>query len=168
MKLLIKASICFLLAFMTLSAFSQVYKWRDKDGNLVISTTPPPPGVQCEQQQLSGSSQPVMETNKGDTRKAAVQEVDIARSNRDIKVILYITDWCPYCKKATEYLNSLEVNLQIYDIEKDQEKNSEFLAKGNNEEGVPLIDIEGILMRGFREIDIDAALEKRRHVVTNY
>jgi len=168
MKLLLKSSICFFLTLMTLSAVSQVYKWRDKDGNVVISMTPPPPGVQCEQQQITGSSQPDGGANKRNSGKSAVQEVDLARSNRDIKVIMYVTDWCPYCKKATKYLNSLDVNLQTYDIEKDPEKRKEFLAKGNNQTGVPFIDIEGILMRGFSEKQIDAALEKRRHVVANY
>jgi len=161
-------SICLFLLFMTLSVFSQVYKWRDKDGNLIISTTPPPPGVQCEKQQTSGSSQPDAATGRRNSGKSAVQEVDLVRQNRDIKVILYFTAWCPYCKKAREYLNSLDVNLAEYDIEKNPEKNKEFLAKGNGGKGVPFIDIEGILMRGFREKDIDAALEKRRHVVSNY
>jgi len=168
MKFLLKSSVCFFLMFMTLFAFSQVYKWRDQDGNVVISMTPPPPGVQCEQQQIRGSSQPDGGANKRNSGKSAAREVNVTRSNRDIKVIMYVTDWCPYCKKATQYLNSLDVNLQTYDIEKDPEKHEEFLAKGNNKTGVPFIDIEGILMRGFSEKAIDAALEKRRHVVANY
>jgi hypothetical protein len=51
---------------------------------------------------------------------------------------------------------------------KEPDKNAEFLEKGKNETGVPLIDVEGILMRGFSEKRIDSALEKRRHVVSNY
>jgi glutaredoxin len=168
MKLLLRASICFFLTFMALSAFSQVYKYRDKDGNLIISMTPPPPGVQFEQRQIRGSSQPDGGVKKRNSGKAADQESGLTRSNRDIKVLMYVTDWCPYCKKATEYLNSLDVDLQTYDIEKDPDKNREFLAKGDNETGVPFIDIEGILMRGFSAKAIDAALEKRRHVAANY
>jgi glutaredoxin len=169
MRLPLRAiSICLFLLGIISSAFSQVYKWRDQDGNLIISMTPPPPGVQCEQQQIRGSSQPDAGTHARNSGKSAVEEVDLARSNRDIKVIMYVTDWCPYCKKATEYLNSLDVNLQTYDIEKDPEKNGEFLAKGNNGTGVPFIDVEGILMRGFSKKSIDAALEKRRHVVSDY
>ena len=160
--------ICLFLLCIISSAFSQVYKWRDKDGNLIVSMTPPPPGVQCEQQQIRGSSQPDAGTQGRNSGKSAVEEVDLARSNRDIKVIMYVTDWCPYCKKATEYLNSLDVNLPTYDIEKDPEKNREFLAKGNNGTGVPFIDVEGILMRGFSKKSIDAALEKKRRVVSNY
>jgi glutaredoxin len=159
---------CFFLLLISFSAFSQVYKWRDKDGNLVVSMTPPPPGVKCEQQKVGDASQAESRANKENSSRTAAQEVDLARSNRDIKVILYITDWCPYCKKAKEYLNSLDVDLAIYDIEREPDKNAEFLEKGKNETGVPLIDVEGILMRGFSEKRIDSALEKRRHVVSNY
>lgn len=156
------------MLLVSFSAFSQMYKWRDKDGNLVVSTTPPPPGVRCEQQNIGDSSQADSKTNEKNSGRTAVQEVDLTRSNRDIKVIMYTTDWCPYCKKARKYLNSLDVDLAVYDIEKDPGKRQEYLAKGKGQSGVPLIDVEGILVRGFSEKDIDIALEKRRHVVANY
>jgi len=169
MRIITKAiPVCFFVLLVSFSAFSQMYKWRDKDGNLVVSTTPPPPGVQCEQQRIGDSPQADSKNNEEDSGRTAVQEVDLTRSNRDIKVIMYTTDWCPYCKKARQYLNSLDVDLAVYDIEKDPEKRREYLAKGKNQTGVPLIDVEGILVRGFREKDIDIALEKRRHVVSNY
>ena len=68
------------------------------------------------------------------------------RHDQDIKVILYGIDWCPYCKKASAYLKSPAVDLAEYDIEKDSERNREFIEKGENKKGVPLIDIVGILL----------------------
>ena len=43
-----------LLVFVSFSwpAFSQIYKWKDKDGNIIMSTTPPPPGVASEKKEL--------------------------------------------------------------------------------------------------------------------
>jgi glutaredoxin len=79
---------------------------------------------------------------------------------------MYVTDWCPVCKKARTYLNSIGVDLTEYDVEKDPEKRREYLRKGNNDTGVPLIDIEGIMLRGFDKNGILAALDERRR--TNY
>jgi glutaredoxin len=151
----------FLLSFGP-AASSQVYKWRDKDGNLVISTTPPPPGIQSEKRATDQSQRADPDSKHSDASREAVEEVELGRPNRDIKVLMYITDWCPYCKKASAYLKSLGVDLTEYDVEKDPEKNREYLEKGNNEKGVPLIDIEGILLRGFDKNGISAALNKRR------
>ena len=39
-------------------------------------------------------------------------------------VELYITSWCPYCKKAIEYFESRGIKYKAYDIEKD---NTQFL-----------------------------------------
>ena len=30
------------------SVSGEIYKWRDKDGNIIFSDTPPPPGVDVE------------------------------------------------------------------------------------------------------------------------
>jgi glutaredoxin len=152
----------FLLSFCTTTS-SQVYKWKDKDGNLIISNTPPPPGVQSEKRETDQSQKADPNAASANTSKEAVQEVELGRSNRDISVIMYVTDWCPVCKKAKTYLNSLGVDLTEYDVEKDPEKLKEYLDKGNNETGVPLIDIEGIMLRGFSKNGILAALDKRRH-----
>jgi Domain of unknown function (DUF4124) len=35
----------FLILFFTLPAWSAVYTWKDKGGNAIISSSPPPPGV---------------------------------------------------------------------------------------------------------------------------
>jgi hypothetical protein len=38
-------------------SFAQVYKWRDKDGNLRFSDTPPPPGVEAEKVKMREAPQ---------------------------------------------------------------------------------------------------------------
>ena len=44
------------------------------------------------------------------------------RSYGNITVIMYMTSWCGYSRKAREYLQSLNVNLIEYDIEKEMGK----------------------------------------------
>jgi glutaredoxin len=169
MRILLRLTlVCLFLLSSGSDASSQVYKWRDKDGNLIISTTPPPPGVQSEKRATSQSQRAEADAERSDASRGTGEEVELSRSYRDIKVIMYITDWCPYCKKASAYLKSLDVDLTEYDVEKDPEKSREYLEKGNNKKGVPLIDIEGIVVRGFDKDGISAALNKRRHAGFQY
>jgi len=54
------------------------------------------------------------------------------------------------------------VNLVEYNIEKDKSKREEMLQKSGGSRGVPLIDIEGIIIRGYSESAIKEGIEKRR------
>jgi glutaredoxin len=73
-----------------------------------------------------------------------------------------MTSWCGYCRKARAYIYSLGVNLIEYNIEKDVSKREEMLRKSGGSTGVPLIDVEGIIIRGYNPEAIKAAVEKRR------
>ena len=96
-----------------------------------------------------------------DTRKTTYRLVKETRSNRDIKVVMYMTDWCGYCRKAREYLHSLGVDLTEYDIEKDKEKREDMRKLGGK--GVPLIDVEGIIIKGYSPKLIKDAVEKKKN-----
>jgi glutaredoxin len=87
--------------------------------------------------------------------------VEIARPASDAKVKLYLAEWCPYCRKARECLKSSGVNLMEYDIEKDESKQKEMIQKGGTG-GIPFIDIEGVIIRGYNEEAIKHAVAKRR------
>jgi glutaredoxin len=78
-----------------------------------------------------------------------------------IDVILYETTWCPTCQKAHALLNDLGVSLVVYDVEKEPLKHKEMIAKSGSR-GVPVIDIEGIILRGYSANAIKTAVEKRR------
>jgi len=130
------------------SLSGEVYKWKDKDGNMIFSDTPPPSGVDVEVKEF-----------KEDTieRPKAKENINIPRVKwessrekrpyRDIHVIMYMTSWCPYCVKAREYLRSLDVNLIEYNIERDKSKREEMLSKSSGSTSVPLIDVEGIIIK---------------------
>ena len=78
-----------------------------------------------------------------------------------IDVILYQTSWCPHCTKAREFLMNTGVSLVIYDIEKDAGKKKEMTAKSGSR-GVPVVDIEGIIIRGYSPGQMRSAIERKR------
>ncbi len=84
------------------------------------------------------------------------------RKNSDIQVVMYMTEWCPYCKKAGKYLKSLGVHLTEYNIEKDQSRKNEMKSLSGGSGMVPLIDIEGVIIRGYVPEEIKAAVEKKK------
>ena len=170
------------IAFFILPVSAAVYTWKDKDGNTVVSSSPPPPGVnsekvgqekesmQTEEGKPKGKGQMPVLRSKGPipppTSREGVQagQKQVNRNQRaysDIKVLLYKTSWCPYCHKASEYLTSLGVNLTEYDVEQDSEKDEESRRKGGS--GVPIIDVEGTILRGFSAAGIKEAVEKKRN-----
>jgi len=154
-----------LLVFLLPVSFalsSEVYKWKDKDGKIFFSDSPPPTGGDVEIKKFK--EDPVEKTKtkkyvpipKGETIKEK-------RSYGNMNVIMYMTQTCPYCRKAREYIHSLGVNLTEYDVEKDASRREEMLSKSGGATGVPLIDVEGIIVRGFSPGAIKAAIEKRRN-----
>jgi glutaredoxin len=142
-------------------AFSQIYKWKDKDGNTVVSTTPPPPGVAWEKREVE-KVQPAPSATAGVRASSGTQDSGFKRAYRDVKILIYVTDWCPVCRKARGFLKSLGVTLIEYDVEKDPEKDKERGRKAGGEEGVPVIDIEGKIFVGFSKETIRAAIEEKR------
>ena len=141
----------------------EIYKWKDKDGNVVFSDTPPPPGVNAEIKEFKEDATERLKTNEN-SQKPQNESVKEKRAYGDIHVIMYMTSWCPYCVKARNYLRSLDVNLIEYDIERDKSKREEMLSKSVGSTGVPLIDIEGIIIRGYNPDALRGAIEKRRNL----
>jgi len=140
---------------------AEIYKWRDKDGNIVFSDSPPPPGVDAEIKKFKEETTERPKA-KEDIPKPKVDSYKEKRPYGSINVIMYMTSWCGYCRKAREYIRSLDVNLTEYDVEKDRNKREEFLQKSGGAGGVPLIDVEGIIIKGYSPSAIKAAVEKRR------
>lgn len=74
------------------------------------------------------------------------------------EVVLYATDWCPYCRQARALLAEKGVAYTEYDIEKSPEGKRLYDALGVK--GVPVLDVNGTVVRGFDRGAILAALRK--------
>ena len=162
MSTLLKCTLAslFLLLF-TGTSVGQIYKWKDKDGNIVMSSTPPPPGVKWETRKLE-ESKGTAKSAATTTAKPAPRPAGEKRPVADVKVIMYMTDWCPVCKKAREYLNDLGVNLVEYNVETDRQREQEWIRKVGNKRGVPTLDIEGTILQGLYGEKILEAIEEKR------
>lgn len=64
-------------------------------------------------------------------------------------IVLYMTSWCPYCRKADDLLNEIEADFVAKDIEKDPQAHKEFLRLGKGSTSIPLIDFDGKTLKGF-------------------
>jgi len=134
--------------------WSQIYKWQDEKGTVHFTDDPP---ARKDLKEII-IRQEKKETSEDGGRSQSKEK----RPYREIRVIMYMTDWCGYCRKARELLKSLGVNLIEYNIERDREKAEEARRKRGGGGGVPLIDVEGIIIRGYGPEYIKAAVEKRR------
>lgn len=76
------------------------------------------------------------------------------------QVELYVTSWCPYCKKAENFFRTQGIPFTSYDIEKDSAaaRRKEELDRSG---GVPLVIINGQKIHGFSENAYREALQKK-------
>ncbi|MEM5814473.1 MAG: glutaredoxin domain-containing protein [Candidatus Aenigmatarchaeota archaeon] len=64
------------------------------------------------------------------------------------KVIIYSTEWCPWCVKLKEWLAQNKVPFEEKNIEADKEAAAEMIEK-SGQESVPVADIGGEIIVGF-------------------
>ncbi len=83
---------------------------------------------------------------------------DVDRSKLDI--VLYSTSWCGYCRKARAWMTNNGVPFVEKDIEKDAAANAEYKSKSNGYSGVPLIDVNGTVVRGFNQPQVEGLIGK--------
>jgi len=77
-------------------------------------------------------------------------------------VDIYITSWCPYCKKAMAYLSSKDIPFNAYDIEQDSQAKAKKLSLDPSYTGVPLTVINGKLLKGFSKSRFEQALAPKK------
>ena len=145
-------------------AYARIYQWTDSGGNVVFSDSPPS-GVETKKirRVKVNRNHAVVPRPPQKAREAAEDNFKppALKDARDVSVILYETSWCPYCKEAKAYLRSAGVSLTEYDIEKDRARREEMERKTGST-SVPVIDVEGIIIRGYVPSAISAAILHKR------
>lgn len=66
------------------------------------------------------------------------------------EVVLYVTEWCPYCRQAREFMDAEGVPHRVVDIEKDAEGAREYQARGGTG-GIPLVAVGTEAIEGWSE-----------------
>lgn len=66
------------------------------------------------------------------------------------EVVLYVTEWCPYCAQAREFMAAEDVPHRVVDIEKDAAGAAEYAARGGTG-GIPLVAVGENTIQGWSE-----------------
>lgn len=151
-----------LILFGTVSA-TDVYKWVDENGAIHFQSSPP----QNTKQPVTIKRLPTYGDNYRNTEPVkSGQDRDNSRSHdqattregfREAEVELYVTSWCPYCKKASEFFRSRGIPFTEYDIEKDKSA-ARRKKRLTRETGVPFAVINGKAIQGFKRAVYERAL----------
>ncbi len=64
------------------------------------------------------------------------------------EVVLYVTEWCPYCSQAREYMTAEGVPHRVVDIEASAEGQAEYRAMGGTG-GIPLVAVGTETIEGW-------------------
>jgi glutaredoxin len=145
--MIINPSLMLLFALtFALPVQAEIYKWTDAAGKAHFSGSKPtnPASIENRNDLKAKFQQPLPGGNKA---KAAAPQVD-----------LYVTSWCPYCKKAIAYLRKNNIAFNVHDIEQDLDAAARKKTLAPGYSGIPLAVIHGAAIRGFDESTYQAAL----------
>ncbi|HOV63846.1 MAG TPA: glutaredoxin domain-containing protein [Spirochaetia bacterium] len=72
-------------------------------------------------------------------------------------VSIYTTPTCGYCSLAKDYLRKRNIKFTEYNVAQDPLKAEEMVRK-SGQMGVPVLDINGKIIVGFNQSEIERAL----------
>jgi glutaredoxin-like YruB-family protein len=76
-----------------------------------------------------------------------------------MKIKVYSTPQCPWCKRVKEYLKEKDVRFESINVAENHEKAHEMVEK-SGQMGVPVVDIDGEIIVGFDKEKLDKLLEE--------
>ena len=82
----------FVLFPMSSGLPAEIYKWKDRDGNLFFSDTPPPPGFNTEVKSFKDEPA-VARPSKVSPSQSKVVVTKEKRPYSNIRVTMYMTPW---------------------------------------------------------------------------
>jgi glutaredoxin-like YruB-family protein len=74
-------------------------------------------------------------------------------------IALYSTPSCGFCTKAKAFFRERHIPFTEYNVAADQRKAEEMVRK-SGQMGVPVIDINGKIIVGFNQPEIERALKR--------
>jgi glutaredoxin 3 len=75
-----------------------------------------------------------------------------------MSVAVYSTPSCPYCTMVKNYLKEKSVRFEEYDVSRDERRAEEMVRK-SGQMGVPVVDVNGRILVGYRPAEIERALK---------
>jgi len=71
-----------------------------------------------------------------------------------MNVTVYSTPTCPWCTRVKDYLNYKEIRFKDVNVAEDRNGAMEMIQK-SGQRGVPVIDINGNIVVGFNQPELD-------------
>ena len=87
----------------------------------------------------------------------AVQTANVA-SVQNAAVEIFVTSWCPYCRKLETFLKKSRIEYTRYDVEADANARDLFESLGGS--GVPMSRVGKNIIHGYDPAGIIAALNE--------
>ena len=78
---------------------------------------------------------------------------------QNAKVEIFVTSWCPYCRKLETFLKQNNIEYTRYDVEADSEASDLFDHLGGT--GVPLVRVDTDVIHGYDPDRIVESLKAR-------
>ena len=75
------------------------------------------------------------------------------------KITVYSTPTCPYCIRAKQFLKDKDIEFEEIDVSTQEAEREEMVQK-SGQMGVPVLDIDGVVIVGFDKNKIVETLEK--------
>jgi glutaredoxin-like YruB-family protein len=72
-------------------------------------------------------------------------------------ITLYTTPSCSFCTKAKNWFRENRIRFTEYDVSRDPRRADEMVRK-SGQQGVPVIDVNGRIIVGFNQPEIEKAL----------
>lgn len=122
---------------------AEVYRWTGADGKPHFGDKPPVGAAGVE-------------SFKGGGGVSFMGGGNVSEKKASAKVRLFVTQSCPYCKKAKAYLNQRGTPFEELDIETSLSAKKEYQKFGGN--GVPVILVGQERMNGFDAEGLESLL----------
>lgn len=129
--------------------------WRDKVGYLELDVPPPmsPADAQRVRDERYARANPRSSALGGGATGSGGRAMD----RFEPSVVLYYADWCGYCKKAKRHLDRAGVSYDLRDVDNPHFK-QELVAK-TGQRGIPVIEVDGRIMKGYDAGRLDELLD---------
>lgn len=117
--------------------------WRARVG--FVELTSPPPLTPQDMQRI---------------QQARTKRIQLRQrtDRREPTIILYAADWCGACRAAKRYMDGKGIGYLERNVDEPRWQEEMYSKAGRG--GIPVIDIEGQIMRGFNERRFQALLER--------
>ena len=76
-----------------------------------------------------------------------------------MSVVVYSTPSCPYCTMVKDFLKKKQIRFEEYDVSRDERRADEMVRK-SGQMGVPVVDVNGRILVGYRPAEIESALKR--------